>query len=275
MLAIDLDPQGNTTSGFGIDKVRVKDTVYHLLVGLSEVDECIQKNIHPNLSLITSNFDLAGAEIELIMASLQEHQIKLEKIFLNLKKHMENIKDEYGKEEVIPNFSLILSNFDLAGNEIKTIMQSIQEHQMELDKIFVMLREHIEKVKDDYDYVIIDCPPSLGILTGNAMAASDTVLVPIQCEYYALEGLSQVIDTTNRIKRWLNPRLEIEGVVFTMYDSRTNLSLQVVENVKENLQRRLFLRMFVLRRRPATGCRLTSMIRSRQGRRVIGSWRTR
>ena len=102
------------------------------------------------------------------------------------------------------------------------------------------LKRHLDKVKHDYDFIIIDCPPSLSLLTLNALVAADTVLVPIQCEYYALEGLSQVLRTINIVKRKMNPSLEMEGVVFTMYDARTNLSLQVVENVKDNLQQTIY-----------------------------------
>ena len=103
-----------------------------------------------------------------------------------------------------------------------------------------IIRDAVEKVKEDYDFIIIDCPPSLSMLTINAMTTADTVLVPIQCEYYALEGLSQLIHTIDLVKERLNPRLEMEGVVFTMYDARTNLSLQVVENVKENLNKAIY-----------------------------------
>ena len=102
------------------------------------------------------------------------------------------------------------------------------------------LKESISEIRDRYDYIILDCPPSLSMLTVNAMTAADTVLVPIQCEYYALEGLTQLIHTINLVKRKLNPELELEGVVFTMYDSRTNLSLQVVENVKDNLKQNIY-----------------------------------
>ncbi|SET52218.1 ParA family protein [[Clostridium] polysaccharolyticum] len=176
VLVIDIDPQGNTTSGFGIDKYTIENTVYELMVGECLLEECIIENIYEKLSIIPSNVNLAGAEIELI---------------------------------------------DIDGKEY-------------------ILKKEIEKIKDKFDFVIIDCPPSLNILTVNAMTTADTVLVPIQCEYYALEGLSQLIHTINLVKERLNPTLEMEGVVFTMYDARTNLSLQVVENVKENLHQNIY-----------------------------------
>lgn len=176
VLAIDMDPQGNMTSGFGIEKDEIENTVYELLLGETSVDECLQKDVLENLSLISSNINLAAAEIELI-----------------------------GIEE----------------------------------KEFI-LQKAIEPIKNNYDFVIVDCPPSLNMLTINAMCLADTVLVPIQCEYYALEGLSQLMHTINLVKDRLNPQLEMEGVVFTMYDARTNLSLQVVDNVKDNLQQTIY-----------------------------------
>lgn len=176
VLAIDMDPQGNMTSGFGVEKDSIEDTVYELLLGETEVEDCIQKNVLENLSLICSNINLSAAEIELV-----------------------------GIEE----------------------------------KEFI-LQKAVEPLKKDYDFIIVDCPPSLNMLTINAMCLADTVLVPIQCEYYALEGLSQLIHTINLVQERLNPDLEIEGVVFTMYDARTNLSLQVVENVKNNLQQTIY-----------------------------------
>ena len=107
-------------------------------------------------------------------------------------------------------------------------------------KVEIHIKKHIDLVKEEYDYIIIDCPPSLNTLTVNAMTTADTVLVPIQCEFYALEGLTQLIHTINLVKQRLNPKLDIEGVVFTMFDARTNLSLQVVENVKENLRQNIY-----------------------------------
>lgn len=176
VLAIDIDPQGNMTSGLGVDKNKISSTIYELLIGESNLDSCIQEDVFPYLSLLPANVNLSGAEIELIG----------------------------------------------------------------IDKKEYILKEHIDRVKDDYDYVIIDCPPSLSMLTVNAMTTADTVLVPIQCEYYALEGLTQLIHTINLVKKRLNPALKMEGVVFTMYDARTNLSLEVVENVKSNLKHNIY-----------------------------------
>ncbi len=176
VLSIDMDPQGNMTSGLGVDKDEVETTVYDLIIGEAEVDEVIQKNVMENLDVIPTNIDLSAAEIELIGIDDKEY----------------------------------------------------------------ILRNAVHKVRDNYDFIIIDCPPSLSMLTINAMTTADSVLVPIQCEYYALEGLSQLIHTVHLVKERLNPILEIEGVVFTMYDARTNLSLQVVENVKDNLQQNIY-----------------------------------
>lgn len=176
VLVVDMDPQGNTTSGLGIDKADEENTVYELLLGEASVENCIKNDVFENLSVIPSNVNLAGAEIELI-----------------------NIED---KEN--------------------------------------LLRKALNEIKDKYDFILIDCPPSLNMLTINSMCAGDTILVPIQCEYYALEGLSQLMYTIDLVKERLNPGLEIEGVVFTMYDARTNLSLQVVENVKNNLNQNIY-----------------------------------
>ena len=176
VLAIDMDPQGNMSSGLGLDKNSVEKTIYDLIIGESEVEEVLQKNALENLDILPANVDLSAAEIELIGIDEKEYIVK----------------------------------------------------------------KAIEKIKDAYDYVIIDCPPSLSMLTINAMTTADSVLVPIQCEYYALEGLSQLIHTVQLVKERLNPVIEIEGVVFTMYDARTNLSLQVVENVKDNLQQNIY-----------------------------------
>lgn len=134
-------------------------------------------------------------------------------------------------KSVMDGVTVVPSNEDLAAAEIELIG---------LEKKEYILKNYIDKVKDEYDYIIIDCPPSLGTLTVNAMTAADTVLVPIQCEYYALEGLSQLMHTIGLVKKRLNPNLEMEGVVFTMYDARTNLSLQVVENVRKNLKENIY-----------------------------------
>ena len=176
VLAIDMDPQGNMTSGLGIDKNEVEYSVYDLILGETEIEQVICKEALENLDVIPSNINLSAAEIELI--GVEE------------------------KEYIIHN--------------------------------------EVEKVRDNYDFVIIDCPPSLNTLTINAMTTADSILVPIQCEYYALEGLSQLIHTIELVKERLNPNLGIEGVVFTMYDARTNLSLQVVENVKDNLNQTIY-----------------------------------
>ena len=176
VLTIDLDPQGNTTSGLGVEKNEVENTVYELLLEECELNDCMIKLEVENLSLIPSNVNLAGAEIELI------------------------------------------------GVENKEFI----------------LKNSIDKIREQYDFIIIDCPPSLNMLTINAMTTANTVLVPIQCEYYALEGLTQLMHTIDLVKKKLNPLLELEGVVFTMYDSRTNLSLQVVENVKDNLKQNIY-----------------------------------
>ena len=176
VLAVDFDPQGNETSGLGVEKEAVEKTVYELIVGECELEDCLIKEIQPNLDLLPSNVNLAGAEIELL---------------------------------------------EMANKE-------------------GILRYYLDKIKDNYDFVIIDCPPSLSLLTVNALTASNTVLVPIQCEYYALEGLNQVLKTIKLVKKKLNPSLEMEGVVFTMYDSRTNLSQQVVESVKSALNENIY-----------------------------------
>lgn len=176
VLAIDLDPQGNTTSGLGVEKNEVENTVYELLLGACELNECMIELEVENLTLIPSNVNLAGAEIELIGVEDKEY----------------------------------------------------------------ILKNNIDNIRDEFDFIIIDCPPSLNMLTINAMTTANTVLVPIQCEYYALEGLTQLMHTIDLVQERLNPELEIEGVVFTMYDARTNLSLQVVENVKGNLNQNIY-----------------------------------
>jgi chromosome partitioning protein len=176
VLVLDLDPQGNTTSGFGVDKNNQENTIYELLLDDCSVNEAILRDVIPNVDMIPSNINLAAAEIELIGISHKEF----------------------------------------------------------------ILRDTLDFIQDDYDFILLDCPPSLNVLTVNAMTAADTVLVPIQCEYYALEGLSQLIHTINLVKSRLNSRLDIEGIVFTMYDGRTNLSQQVVENVKANVGQNVY-----------------------------------
>ena len=176
VLVIDTDPQGNTTSGYGIDKNELDYSVYDLMLGECSVHDCTIKNVVENVSLIPSNVDLSAIEIELIGTEQKEY----------------------------------------------------------------ILKKEIDYVKDMYDFVIIDCPPSLSMLTINSMTTANSVIVPIQCEYYALEGLSDLLHTINLVQERLNPDLNMEGVVFTMYDSRTNLSNQVVENVKEYLGQNVY-----------------------------------
>lgn len=176
VLVVDMDPQGNTTSGLGVEKNEKEYTVYELLLGECSIEDCLTESVCENLTVVPSNINLSAAEIELI------------------------------------------------GTE---------------DKEFI-LRDAVSSIKNNYDFILIDCPPSLNVLTINAMCTADTVLVPIQCEYYALEGLSQLMHTIELVRERLNPNLEIEGVVFTMYDARTNLSLEVVENVKSNLNQNIY-----------------------------------
>ncbi len=170
VLVIDMDSQGNTTSGFGIEKTALEKTVYEMMLEQCDIRQTIKTNVITNISLLPSNVNLAAAEIELIGIERREF----------------------------------------------------------------ILKNELDWVIGDYDFVIIDCPPALSLLTLNAMVAADSLLVPIQCEYYALEGLSELMHTVNLVKERLNPRLEMEGIVFTMYDARTNLSQQVVNNVLEN-----------------------------------------
>lgn len=170
-LIVDLDPQGNTTSGFGIDKERVSRSIYDVLINGCPLAEAIVPTKYSNLSLCASNIQLSGAEIELVTED---------------------------------------------GREFK-------------------LKNALNAVKEQYDYAIIDCPPSLSLLTVNAFAAADSVLIPIQCEYYALEGLSQLTKTIRQVRRGINPDLELEGALLTMFDSRTNLSIEVVDEVKRAL----------------------------------------
>ena len=176
VLAIDMDPQGNMTSGLGVEKDQVENTVYDLIIGKAGIEEVLCKEVIENLDVLPTNIDLSAAEIEMIGVENKEY----------------------------------------------------------------ILKDEVAKIRENYDYVIIDCPPSLNMLTINAMTTADSVLVPIQCEYYALEGLSQLIHTIELVQERLNENLKMEGVVFTMYDARTNLSLQVVENVKDNLEQTIY-----------------------------------
>lgn len=169
VLVIDNDPQGNSTSGLGVDKLSLEYSLYDALVDDVEADTCIVNTPYEGLDVLPSNVELAGAEIEMI-----------------------DIENREGR-----------------------------------------LKKIIDAVKDSYDYIFVDCPPSLGLLTINSLVAVDSVLIPIQCEYYALEGVSSLMNTFQLIKKGLNPALGVEGVVLSMYDSRTNLSTQVVEEVKK------------------------------------------
>ena len=176
VLTIDIDPQGNTTSGLGVEKSEVQDSIYEVLIGQTDPHEAILPTCVENLSLLPSNINLVGAEIEMTSMIAREH----------------------------------------------------------------ILKEALKGVREEYDFILIDCPPSLGLLTLNALTASDKVLVPIQCEFYALEGLSQLINTVNIVGKRLNPSLSMEGVVLTMYDPRTNLSQQVVGEVKRFFNNRVY-----------------------------------
>ena len=169
-LVLDIDPQGNTTSGLGVSKRGLEDTVYNILVDKDyDIRNAIIKTDVENLDLIPASVDLAGAEVELVQVDQRE----------------------------------------------------------------TALKKGLEQIKGDYDYIFIDCPPSLGLLTINSLAAVDSVLIPIQCEFYALEGVSQLVSTIDLVKKSLNPELEIQGVILSMFDGRTNLSAQVVQEVKK------------------------------------------
>jgi chromosome partitioning protein len=176
VLLIDIDPQGNSTSGLGLSKEGLNGTIYHALLRGSGLKEMIQKTPLAFLDVVTSNTDLIGAEIELI----QE-----------------------------------------------------KDREKKLDRL-------IREVEADYDYILIDCPPSLGLLTINSLTAAHSVIIPLQCEYYALEGLGQLLKTIRLIKQSLNPRLEIEGILLTMFDGRNNLSHQVADEVKKHFRDKVF-----------------------------------
>ena len=176
VVIIDIDPQGNTTSGLGIDKKTIEKSIYEVLINDEDIENALIKTAIGNLYICPSNIQLVGAEVELVSVISRETRLKVA----------------------------------------------------------------IENIRSKYDYILIDCPPSLGLLTLNALTASDTILVPIQCEYYALEGLSQLMNTVKLVQRHLNPALDVEGVVLTMFDARTNLSLQVVEEVKKHFRNRVY-----------------------------------
>lgn len=168
VLLIDVDPQGNSSSGLGIDKRRCEKTVYDCLIYEEFMENAIISTQYENLDICPSNLDLSGAEVELISVMGRENRLK----------------------------------------------------------------QSLENVKDKYDFILIDTPPSLGLITINTLTAANSVLIPIQCEFYALEGVSQLVETIKRIKKALNPSLFIEGIVMTMYDARTNLAVEVVDEVK-------------------------------------------
>ncbi len=176
VLLVDADPQGNATSGLGVNKRGVVNSVYQLITGDSSFEDCVLETQYPGVSIIPSSIDLAGAELELVDAERREFR----------------------------------------------------------------LREAILQHKRDYDFILIDCPPSLGLLTLNGLNACDSILIPIQCEYYALEGLSQLMSSVRSVKRLYNPHIEIEGVLITMYDSRLNLNLQVIDEVKRFFPSKVF-----------------------------------
>lgn len=176
VLLVDIDPQGNATSGLGVARRRLKVCVYDLLINGLEPQRVITQTRINRLQLIPATIQLAGAEVELV--------------------------NREGREEI--------------------------------------LRKALEPIRNTYDFILIDCPPSLGLLTVNALVAADSVLVPLQCEYYALEGLSQLMDTLQLVRKRLNRNLTLEGIVFTMFDGRTNLSIQVVDEVKKHFRREVY-----------------------------------
>ncbi len=176
VLLVDIDPQGNATSGIGIEKADVDQCIYDVLVDDVEAKKVIRPTSVENLYAIPATIQLAGAEIELVPTISRE----------------------------------------------------------------VRLKRALEEVKDEFDYIIIDCPPSLGLLTLNSLTASDSVIIPVQCEYYALEGLSQLLNTVRLVQKHLNHDLKIEGVLLTMLDARTNLGLQVIEEVKKYFKEKVY-----------------------------------
>ncbi len=176
VVIIDVDPQGNTTSGLGIDKKTIGKSIYDVIINDEKIENTLMQTMIDKLYICPSNIQLVGAEVELVSVISRETRMKVA----------------------------------------------------------------IDSIRDDYDFILIDCPPSLGLLTLNALTAADTILVPIQCEYYALEGLSQLMNTVTLVQRHLNPALDVEGVVLTMFDARTNLSIQVVEDVKKHFRNKVY-----------------------------------
>ncbi len=182
VLLVDLDPQGNTTTGIGINKADINKSVYNLLLDDATLDEVVIKTKFRNLYAIPATINLAGADIEL----LEKNRVE--------------------------------ADFEKTGQ----------------------LKKHLYKAKETFDYIIIDCPPSLGLLTTNALTASDSVIIPVQCEFFALEGIMQLLNTIMLTQKNLNPTLDIEGVLLTMLDSRTNLGLEVVEEIKSYFKERVY-----------------------------------
>ncbi|NLK00534.1 MAG: ParA family protein [Clostridia bacterium] len=176
ILVVDIDPQGNASSGLGVDRFMLKNCIYDVIINGVPMEQLVHPTEIENLFVVPATIQLAGAEIELVTAISRE----------------------------------------------------------------VKLKKAVAPIKDDYDYILIDCPPSLGLLTLNALTAADKILIPIQCEYYALEGLGQLMNTIKLVKKHLNPGLELEGVVLTMFDARTNLSIQVVDEVKNHFKDKVF-----------------------------------
>lgn len=176
ILMVDIDPQGNTTSGIGVNKSEVEKTIYDVLINGDSPFEAVIKTEYENLEILPSSVQLAAAEIELTQQDRRE----------------------------------------------------------------LKLRDCIEELKPNYDYIFIDCPPSLGLLSVNALSAVDSVIIPVQCEYYALEGVSQLMNTIKLVRKGLNPNLEVEGVVLSMFDGRTNLSIQVVDEVKKYFKGKVY-----------------------------------
>ena len=186
VLMIDLDPQGNATTGVGVDKRNIGNSIYEVLTMRASIEEAIVKTKSVNLSVVPAYLNLAGVELELI---------ELEKRY--------------------------------------------KDNNVKFNRV-MRLKEELLKVKDNYDYILIDCPPSLGILTTNALAAADSVLIPVQCEYYALEGIMQLINTIMLAQRKVNPSLDIEGVLLTMLSVNTNLGLEVISSIKEFFKERVY-----------------------------------
>lgn len=176
VLCIDVDAQGNTTSGYGIKKKSVKSTVYEVLMGKTRIQEAVIETAFKNVSVVSSTSDLAGADIELVDLDNRSNRLKMQ----------------------------------------------------------------VLTCKMDYDYIFIDCPPSLSLLTLNALCAADTVLIPLQCEFYSLEGLSQLVETIRLVRQRYNPTLDIEGILFTMFDGRLNLTQQVVSEVKKHFPKKMY-----------------------------------